>query len=173
MNLHFRKRVSPCFVFQSNQLIHPRIGAGAEAAQSRPKETTEKSKRNKCRQRRINKNEEASRSLRPPKISHQAPRLRSTGTNQHLKRDRDEDDAAAKGFPRYTTRREEGLPPTPSRKVRRHPPASPRRCRTGRQGFTPIPTFTSDAPEPATKPTTILRQHGQEASTPSHHGTTK
>ena len=89
------------------------------------------------------------------------------------KKDRDEDDAAAKGFPRYTTRREERSPLTPSRKVRRHPPASPRRGRTGRQGFPPIPTFTSGAPEPATKPTTLLRHHGQEASTPSHHGTTR
>ena len=48
-----------------------------------------------------------------------------------------------------------------------------RRCRTSRQGFPPIPNFTSDAPEPATKPTTILRHRGHEASTPSHHDTMK
>ena len=62
---------------------------------------------------------------------------------------------------------------TPFRKVRRHPQAPPRRCRPSRQGFPPIPTRTSGAPEPATKPTTTQRQHGQEAPTLSHHGTAK
>ena len=38
----FEKKGFPRFVFQSNQPIHSRIGAGAEAAQSHPKETKEK-----------------------------------------------------------------------------------------------------------------------------------
>ena len=76
-----------------------RIDAGAEAAQSHPKEKKEKQQEKKCRQRRMNENEGASRPLRPPQISHQAPRLRSTGTNQHLQKGPRRRQRCCQGFP--------------------------------------------------------------------------
>ena len=52
----------------------------------------------------------------------------------------------------------------PSRKVRRHPQAPPRRCRPSQQRFLPIPASPSGTPEPATRPTTTLRKHEHEGS---------
>ena len=40
-------------------------------------------------------------------------------------------------------------------------------------GVSPDPYPHLGAPEPATKPTSTQRQHGQEAPTPSHHDTAK
>ena len=49
------KKGFPPLCIQGNQPNHTEIGAGAEAVQSCPKKRQRKSKRNKCRQRRINK----------------------------------------------------------------------------------------------------------------------
>lgn len=119
-----------------------------------------KYKKKKCRQRRIDKNEEASQPLRPPKIAHQAPRLRSAGTNQHLQKGTRH---GCQGFPSVRGEERRRVAPTPSRKVQRHPQAPPRWCQPSQQGFLPIPTSTSGTPDLATKPTTNLRQPGHEA----------
>ena len=72
------------------------------------KKQQKKSKRNKCRQRRINKNEEASRSLRPPGSSTRLQDSEAPTPINTSKKERDDDDAVAKGFPKYMTMREEG-----------------------------------------------------------------
>ena len=55
------------------------------------------------------KNEEASRSLRPPRSSTRLQDSEAPAPINTLRKDRDDDDAVANGFPRYTTRREDGL----------------------------------------------------------------
>ena len=94
------KKGFPPLCIQSNQPNHPTIGAGAETAQSRPKEKKEKIQEKQTptmadRQR----NEEASWPLHPPEISHQTPSLRSTGTNQHLQEGTRRRRRCCQGFP--------------------------------------------------------------------------
>ena len=81
---------------------------GGSSTVTPKKNDRERTKENKCRQWRINKNEEASRSQRPPGSSTRLQDFEAAAPINTSKKDRDDDDAAAKGFPRYTTRREEG-----------------------------------------------------------------
>jgi hypothetical protein len=106
---HRRKRVSPRFVLQSNHPRQPTIGVGAEAAQSRPKEMKEKIQKKK------NADNGGSTKTTKPRdrcVHRRSPtKLRDSEAPVPIntsKKGRDDGDAAAKGFPRYTARREEG-----------------------------------------------------------------
>jgi len=170
---YIRKRVSPRFVLQSNNIdtTNDRCWGGSSSGTPKRNER-ENTKGKKCRQRRINENEDDSQPLRPPEDSttllaprnaaYQATHSRRNATTTTLLPD------MAYGFPRYAKGRgREGGYPTPFRKARRRPRASPRRCRTSRQGFLP----TSNQPRPQTihrappyLPSTNMRHHGLAAT---------
>ena len=129
--------------------IHPTIGAGA-AAQISPKKNKEERKRNKCQQRQIDETKMTGDRCTLRRSTTTFPAPETPRTKQHLQGGGDDDTAAARTSPRVSPVRRRavrgGVYPTPFRKVRRHPQASPRRGRTSRQRFLPTqtPTTTPD-----------------------------
>ena len=145
----FDEKGFPPLCITKQQPIHPTIGAGA-AAQISPKKNKEERKRNKCQQRQIDETKMPGDrcTLRRSTTTFPAPEARVPSNT--FKKEATMTPllpGLVLGFPPVRRRAVRGgVYPTPFRKIRRHPQASPRRGRTSRQRFLPTqtPTTTPD-----------------------------
>ena len=104
---YIKKKGFPHFIFQSNHPIQPTIDTGAEAAQSRPKEKRENTKRTDAG------NGGSTKTKKPrDRCAHQRSPTKlldfEVSVSINTKKGGDDDDVDAKGFPRYAARRKGG-----------------------------------------------------------------